>query len=339
MYKKKRLPKLPKNLLLAHAGFLVATILWAFAGPIIKLTLDFIPPITFLFLRFLLVCLIILPYAFFELRRNPIHKQDWLNLFLLGIFSQTSIVIVFFALKYTSALDYAIISVLSLILSIYAGHYFYKEEVNIKLTTGLIIASLGTLVVVLEPIITGMANHSPIFQRLTGNLIGLLYALTWVVYIVWSKYSMGENSPKLKKALSFIHLKPMKHSYSPTSIVIISFFVGLITITPLAILENLGTFGSLGTFNIFEIPLTGWLGILYMVIFSSLIAYTIYQWALENGKVSDSALYGYLSPVFTLPAAYFLLGETPNCCMLVGGALIAVGVFIAETGNTNHDHN
>jgi drug/metabolite transporter (DMT)-like permease len=47
-------------------------------------------------------------------------------------------------------------------------------------------------------------------------------------------------------------------------------------------------------------------------------------------EVSEAALYGYLQPVFALPAAYLLLGELPTRYFLLGGVLIGVGVLLTE---------
>jgi drug/metabolite transporter (DMT)-like permease len=58
------------------------------------------------------------------------------------------------------------------------------------------------------------------------------------------------------------------------------------------------------------------------------------QWALEHGKIRDSAVFSYVGIVFSFPIAYLLLGEIPNTFMIIGGAIIAVGVFIAELKNS-----
>lgn len=313
-------------------AFLLSNVIWGAANPVIKFTLGYIPPLTFLFLRFLIVCIVSFPIAAYQLKKEPIDKKDLINFLLLGIFSQTSLVIPFIALEFTSSLDFTIIGVLGSVLTVYAGHYFYKEKINRKVTFGLIMASLGTIFIVLEPIFEGHSSQNSIFDRTLGNLLGLAYALVWVVYIIWSKYSMGERSTMMKKTMSFIHIRPMTKRYSATTIVVLSFYVGLITIVPLAILES-QNYNIYQHFNITTIGFYGLLGLLYMALFSSMAAYFLNQWGLENAKVSNYAIYGYLSPVLTLPFAYLLLGEIPNLYMIIGSVLIAIGVIVAEKGN------
>jgi drug/metabolite transporter (DMT)-like permease len=137
------------------------------------------------------------------------------NLFLLGTFSQTSLLIVFVALKYTTALDAAMLSILGTVLTIYAGHYFYKEKINSLIKTGLILASVGSVVVIIEPALADLQNHTPILHRIYGNLLTMFYNLIWVVYVVWSKMSTGEDSSRLKKASALIRIRPMHKKYSP----------------------------------------------------------------------------------------------------------------------------
>lgn len=321
--------KLPNNLLKAYIFILITTIIWAAAGPIIKYTLNYIPPLTFLFLRFLIACVILLPYTVYEIQKVKINKKDYLNFFLLGLFSQTSIALIFVALKYTTAIDNAVIGILGAILSVAAGRYFYHDKVNKGIKKGVILASIGTIVVVLEPLITGNGYTTRILHRLMGNSLLLLYNVVWVVFIVWSKMSMGEPSKLLKKSLSFVHLKPMTKNYPPTLITSISLFVGLITIMPLALIEMSNGWG----FNLLDIGVNGLIGLMYMALFSSLVGYILYQKAIEHVKTSDIAFFHYLSPLFTLPVAFILLGEVPTKFVLIGSILIASGVYIGEINN------
>ncbi|OGC38705.1 hypothetical protein A3K42_00920 [candidate division WWE3 bacterium RBG_13_37_7] len=264
-----------------------------------------------------------------ELNKNSVNKKDYFNFFLLGIFSQTTLLIVFYAYKFSTVLDITLIGVLGAVLAMYAGHYFYKEKMDKRLTIGLIFALAGTIFVILEPLLSPTEGDTTI-QRLIGNILGLIYNLTWVTYIVWAKMSMGTNSPTLKKALSFIHIKPMTKKYSPFLIVTLTLYVGLATMIPLAVMENLGFLGSIGGFRVLTIGLNGILGLLYMSVLSSITAYFLYQWGLERIQIADQALYNYLNPIFAAPFAYILLGELPTLNTLIGGFIIAVGIIIAE---------
>lgn len=322
---------LPKKLLLSHLSLLGSVIIWAAAGPVIKITLGHIPPATFLFLRFLIVGIILLPYTIYELLKIKIDTKDYLTLFILGLFSQTSIILIFWAYKYSSVLDISIIGVLGAIASVYFGHYFYKDKINTKLTIGVILASIGTLIVFIEPLFSGEISNATVNERLFGNFLAILYNVSWIIFVIWSKMTMGEKSTKLKRTLKFINIKPLKNEYPPNLIVSLSFYTGLLTMIPLTIVENIFL---KTTFNVNLLDPIGVFGLLYMAIFSSIAAYMLYEYGLKEAKVSDAAIYGYLGPVFTLPFAYFLVGESPNIYMMIGGAVIAIGVIIAESNKS-----
>lgn len=330
-----KLPKIPKEIFLPHIAFILVQLIWGAANPIIKATLPFIPPFTFLYLRFLIVGILVFPYLAMALKRQPIHKQDYLNFFLLGLFSQTSIILVFWALKYTTALDVGIISIVAALLTVYSGHFFYNEKIDNRMKIGLAIASIGTLAVIIEPVITRVANNTPLTCRVLGNILALIYNLLYVAYIVWSKMSMGQDSKVLKRTLKFINIKPMKKTYSPALIVCVTFYVGLLTIMPFALLEVFGVFGE-EPFDIFSMGPQGWAGVLYMAGVSSIVAYILNQWALSKTEVSDQAIYSYIHPLFVVPFAYLFLNEVPNKVMIISTFFIVIGVIIAEKANMEH---
>ncbi len=332
--------KLSKNtnkLLLPYFATILAVAIWAGALPVIKITTEYIPPFTFLFIRFLVVCLLLLPVMVVLLRQSPIDRRDYKNLILLGLVGQSAIALVFWGVKFTSALDAAIIGTIAPLLTIAAGHYFYKEKINNTTKVGVLIAVVGMLIVVFEPLLLGngsdIAHTGTAMQRTFGNLLIVLYNVSFTMYIIWSKMVMGKKSHTLTSTFRHFHVEPMKKTYSPMLHTTIAFYIGLATMIPFAILEYLGYFGAdayatnPSTPGSLLIPI---LGILYMAILSSIVAYIAYEWGLQKAEVSDGAILGYLGPLFTLPFAFIILGEAPTPINLLGAVVITVGVIIAE---------
>lgn len=317
----------------AYFALLLATAIWGGATVVIKITLSYIPPFSFLLYRFLLVAIVMLPIMVVELKRTSIDKRDLKNLILLGLFGQASLAFIFLGIKYTTALDTAIIGTVAPLLTIAAGHFFYKERISKIAQIGIIIATFGMLIVVLEPVFESWAHQSTNIesgiQRIIGNLFVLLYNLSFTLYILWSKLTMGKKSANLNKTFKLFHIKPMHKVYSPILHTTFSFYVGLTAIIPLAVLENLGYFGN-QTFVLSNLKAPVIFGVLYMAIFSSIVAYLAFEWGLKKAEVSDQALFGYLGPLFTLPFAYILLKEVPTSVNLIGAVIIAIGVVIAE---------
>ncbi len=321
------LNKLPKNLLRGYTFLLIATILWAAAGPVIKYTLRYIPPLTFLFLRFLIASVVMLPYAIYEIQKIGVNKKDFLGIFLFGVLNQTSISLIFLGLERTTAIDNAIIGILGSILAVTAGAYFYSEKPHKNIKIGLIIASLGTLVVMLEPILLeGVGAGTK--NRLIGNLILFAYNVVWVFAIVWSKSCAGIKSKAIDKYMELIRVRPLTKKYPPALMTALSFFVGVATLAPLAFLEMMKKPDY--NFDLTSMNVNSVLGLMYLALLSSIVAYVVYQKSLEDVRVTDTAFFHYLSPIFSIPVAYILLGETINIYTLVGVVLIFIGVYIAE---------
>jgi len=328
---------LSNKLKIPYLALLIVTLIWSAAGPVIKYTLQYIPPLHFIFYRFLIACLIIFPFAVYELQRTKINPKDYSKLIAFGVLSQGSIAILFLGLNLTTALDATIIGIICSVLSIYAGHFFYKDKIDKKIVFGLLLASAGTLLVVLEPFLSDGHGFEANFKRVFGNILVVIQSLSHLLFIVWSKMGMGEKSVKLKNFLSKAKITPLTKNYSPALITTISFYVGMVVVLPFAVIEK--TQPQYTAYNIFNTPSVGIMGLLYMALISSIVAYLLYQWSLEYLTVSETAFFGYLSPIFTFPFAYLLLKEIPNIYMIVGSIFIAIGILIAERENIKTKNN
>lgn len=313
----------------AYGALLLATAIWGAAVPIIKLTLNYLPVFTFLFFRFLVVCVIVLIPLIVELKKNPIDKRDLPSLILLGITGQSAIILIFLAVKLSTALDIAIIGAIAPLMIIVAGHYFYNEKVGFWVKVGVLIATMGTLVIVLEPLWGQNFSAENTFVRILGNVVAVMYNAAFAAYIIISKKVLGQNSKVLTKMFSKIHVEPMKKRYSPFVETALTFYVAFVTIIPFTIAENLGWLGgsSFTTQNINWISVAG---VLYMAVLSSVVAYIAFEWGLKKAAATDSAVFSYMGPIFTLPFAYFLLAEVPSAVTITGTFIIAIGVIIAE---------
>jgi drug/metabolite transporter (DMT)-like permease len=70
--------------------------------------------------------------------------------------------------------------------------------------------------------------------------------------------------------------------------------------------------------------------ILYMAVFSSIIAYILYIKAQKALEVTEVSLLAYISPIFSLPASFLILNEVPTLSAFMGLFIIFSGILIAE---------
>ncbi|MBL7158875.1 EamA family transporter [Candidatus Microgenomates bacterium] len=281
---------------------------------VIKYTLNFIDPLSFLFFRFLISSAILFPFFLIFIKKHPISKKDFLKLFLLGTLSTTvTLYLLFEGMKYTTAIDVSLISLLGPIMIVFAGSHFLKEKVARREKIGLSIAVFGALIAIMEPLLKRNNGNS---QALFGNFLVFLSYVAWTIYIILYK----------KDSLK----------YHPITVTFFSFFSGLLTLTPFFLISKFPiTHYSL----LITPPLAALPGILYMSIFSSCIAFFTYNLGVSLIEASEATLFDYLKPIFTAPLAFFWLGEKVSLPFLIGAVIITIGVGISESRPVKRKRN
>ncbi len=82
--------------------------------------------------------------------------------------------------------------------------------------------------------------------------------------------------------------------------------------------------------NLTAIPLPAFASIVFLAIFCSIVAYLIYNVALETMDASRVALFIYLVPLATIVLAWLIRGESLSPLGAFGGLLVLAGMWIAE---------
>ena len=283
----------------------LTSVIWGIAGPVIKHTLQFLPPFTFLFWRFLLASIIFLPFLIWRVKKEKETLKSLLPIIPIGFLGiPLCLTFVFLGFERTSALDGTILGALAPIFIVLAGVLFLKEKVTKLETLGLIIAIAGSVVMISQPLLEGSAFAQ---KNLLGNLLIILSGIVWTAYIIASKKEFKKHSPFVITAVSFI--------------------TGLVIIFPIALIES--------NFQIpnYQLLITNYSalgGLLYMVIFSSIIGYLAFEQGLKLIEASEASLFAYLQPIFAAPAAVLWLGEKITSPFLLGAGIIALGVFLTE---------
>ena len=92
------------------------------------------------------------------------------------------------------------------------------------------------------------------------------------------------------------------------------------------------TFWEASRHSVAHISTAAWMSALYMALFSSVIAYLIYYYALTRISASRVSAFSYLQPVFATAMGVALLGEHLSASVIAGGLVILAGVYLAERG-------
>lgn len=89
--------------------------------------------------------------------------------------------------------------------------------------------------------------------------------------------------------------------------------------------------GELRGLHLDAVPAEAWFSWVYLVVAGSLAAFSAYVWLLGNAPISLVATYAYVNPVVAVLLGALLLAEAVTPAILVGGAVVVLGVGLVVT--------
>jgi drug/metabolite transporter (DMT)-like permease len=89
-----------------------------------------------------------------------------------------------------------------------------------------------------------------------------------------------------------------------------------------------GAKGEAGRVDVGAISLKSWLGLLYLIVAGSLVAFTAYMWLLRNAPTSLVGTYAYVNPVVAVLLGTVFLGEPLGWRTLLAGLIIVASVAL-----------
>ena len=69
-------------------------------------------------------------------------------------------------------------------------------------------------------------------------------------------------------------------------------------------------------------------GLLYLITFGSLLAYSSYAWLLQNAPISKVSTYAYVNPVVAIALGWLILNESITPLTLLGAGIIVASVAL-----------
>ncbi len=280
-----------------------ASIIWGATAPIMKLTLEQIPIFSLAFLRMALASLVLGAFVFNKLK---IQKGDGWQFIKAALFGVTvNLSLFFIGLKLTTAILASFIVATVPIFTMLAAHIFLKEKFTRKLIISSLVALVGIIILIGKP--DGKINS----LQFLGNLLLLGSSLAWVMHEMTAK--------KLLK------------KYDSAVVTFFTMAIGALTFLPMFIWEYLKNPQWPNNIN-----LQGTAGLLYGILFASLIAYIAWQKGLQKLPAGQASFFFYLDPISGAILSIILLGERLTPQLLIGGLLIAIAVFLAERSRKSH---
>jgi drug/metabolite transporter (DMT)-like permease len=275
-------------------------VLWSFNYLAGKIALRHMEAFTLAAFRIDLAALVILPFYLFRRRRAALSAGDIWTLSYLGLFLVINQGFFTVGLAYTTSGHSAMILATGPIIVLLFARALKLEALTPGKILGMAIAFTGVTILATEQGLN--LRHS---ATLTGDLLTLLGTSSFSVYAVLGK--------------------KFARQYDSLTMNTFNLLAGALLLLPLSIQRAVHLdWGSVGW--------AGWAGLFYMAALSSVAAYTLFYWVLRYMEASRVAAVNYLQPIGAILVAAAFLGEMPTRNLLLGGALILLGVYLAERG-------
>lgn len=270
-----------------------------------KAAVGHIDPYALMILRWAGALLAVLPFAAEPLGRDwrVLRAKWWLYLFYGAVGYATFNVLVYVAAYFTSGVNNALDQVAINIFVMLANFVLFRTRVHALQLLGVALTIAGVAVTATQ-----------------GNLARLLAldinfgdALVILACLAYAAYSIGLKWRPATDWLSFL---------------IATFAAALLA--SLVFQAALG--GGLGNFVTALPGITplGWLIVVYVIVFPSLISQLLYVRGVELIGANRASLFINLIPLFGSVGSVLILGERLEGFHLVAAALIIVGIVLAE---------
>jgi drug/metabolite transporter (DMT)-like permease len=192
----------------------------------------------------------------------------------------------------------------------------------------------ASVILTINPIIVLVGSYLILHEKATKTKIaGVLLGIVGAILLMLRNQVNWEEGSFLGDLFIFINatsygiylilVKPLMWRYRAMTIIKWVFLFGLIFIIPVGIKDTLAV-----SWN--TMPTEGWLSILYVIVFTTVIAYFLNIWALKFVSPTVVSYYIYLQPLFASGVAFIFLDEIPSTKMILSALMIFVGVFLVS---------
>lgn len=265
-------------------------------GAVTKIGLLKIPPLSFVFLRFLLASIILIP----PLVSRKESLKNLIGLALLSLLATANITFFVLGVKATTATIGGILYGGVPLLTGLMAHFLGTERLTVRKTLGVVIGFIGVGILVFLPVLEQGKEFSGDFK---GNILIGMGVICWSFYMVFSKKAQRKHSPFVLTSFSILI----------TTMVLLPFFL-------------LETKTHYAWWN--DVTLAGLTSVIYVALFGTIASYLLFQYAIKHGGSVFASMTFYLMPIFAFLTAFFLLGERLTSRLVFGGALSLLGIFL-----------
>ena len=295
-----------KSNLLPYLEATFAVLVWGASFIATKVALQDVSPVTVVWLRFT-VGVVILGVAVSLRNQFALPaRNEWGYFAMLGFLGitfhqwlQSN------GLKTAEASTTAWIVATTPVFMALLGWLVLKEGLSWLKITGILLAAVGVLLVVTDG---DLGSLSLGHFGAPGDFLILISALNWAVFSVLSR--RGLRSHPATRMMFFV----MTLGWGFTSLLF---------------------FGGPGLNEIPRLTLNGWLGMAFLGVFCSGLAYIAWYDALQALSAAQTGVFLYIEPLVAMFVAALVLAEPIIWASLLGGGIILFGVWLVNRNSSS----
>ena len=281
------------KIVLAHFALFSANLIYALNYIIAKDVMPtFISPSSFVLMRVIGAFFFFSTIYIFFIRQK-VEIIDIYYLFLCALFGVVINMMFFFeGLSLTSPISASIIMITTPLLVYLISVSISIESYSITKFLGVILGLIGAFILI--------SNGNSFQISSLGDILVFLNAVSYSIYLIM--------------------VKKMMIKYHPVTVLTIIFFIGLIIILPI-------TYDDFSSVNFTNLPADIVLKMLFVVLFTTCIAYFLNIFALSNLKSSMVAFYIYLQPLLATIISLLFGKDVLSLIKIIAAGFIFLGIY------------
>ena len=299
-----------RKLLILVAAFAAVYIFWGSTYLAIKYAIETLPPFLMAGSRFLFAGSILFLWARLSKDYEAPRLEHWRTSFVVGtllLLGGNGAVVL--AQHYiSSSLAALLVATEPLWIVVLSWLWLKSGRPNWKVALGLVLGFAGVWLLIGGRPSSGSGTES-------GQWIGLVAVI--VATLSWATGSIyGLRAPVPKSSLLTAGMQMIAGSLSLLA-------VGVIR-------------GEYASFDPSSVSSSSIFGLIYLIIFGSLVGFTAYSWLLKNARPSMVATYAYVNPVIAVILGWLIAGESMTGQMLFGAGVV-VGAVVLITSQSREE--
>ena len=291
----------------------LTSLIWGISFPVIKASLQYLPPLPLLWYRLGLASLIFVPLALYSWKTSGeyLSFRRTILITILGLSGPVaSLTLLYLGINLTYASRAVLIMSLNPLITSIILNWFNRQNNKVSWTN--FVAVIGLIVVIFEPL---WLQGNPNYSRFTGNLLVLSAGIAWAVSTWLSKIKYAKNIQR----------------NSPITLMALAFLGGTMALTPIVYFMNPNYILAPLSFTL--TPKLLLYGILYLSLISSVMGFMTFEAAAKLVKPMIASRFLYMQALFGIPVAILFLGEPLNLAFLAAAGIITLGIIRRENEN------